>query len=82
MRNKKNALYLVINIKRLRIRIYDLRFTSYDLLADLKFIQEANRKSKIVTRKYGYCIKNLKLPIFLSAVPVPRTTARNGSSAT
>ena len=28
-----------------------------------------------------YCIRNLKLPIFFNAMPVPRTTARSGSSA-
>lgn len=31
---------------------------------------------------FSYLIRNLNLLMFLSAIPVPRTTALNGSSAT
>src|SRR3546814_6424735 len=51
-----------------------------------------NKQEKCVISKYEqpeithlsekfYCMRNLKLPIFFKAIPVPRTTARSGSSA-
>lgn len=50
----------------------------YAILKKLDF--SISRKD--IPKQLYYCIKNLNLPIFFSAIPVPRTTARSGSSAT
>src|SRR5690606_13677888 len=75
---KKKALYFVRMSQRFFIHL--LLFCC--LLVVFYMLSRCLCLDKRQKRTAVYCIKNLNVPMFFNAMPVRRTTARRGSSAT